>query len=116
LIAEAQIRVSSANKVSCPESRRTGQAYDDLLPKYYALANVVLFFYDYLLTLADEACLDYSTSTLRSLLIPRFVEDLIRLVREEIVEYAQHFRWDPPSADLWIVFWLFIFVSFVRTF
>jgi len=58
------------------------------IPQYYAIAACTILFYDYLLTLADEACRLHSARILRPLLRPRFVEDQICLVRKEIVECA----------------------------
>ena len=40
--------------------------------QYYAMATCTILFYDYLLTLADEARQLHSARVLRSLLRPRF--------------------------------------------
>jgi len=56
--------------------------------QYYAIAVCTILFYDYLLTLADEARQLYSARILRPLLRPRFVEDRVCLVWKEIVGCA----------------------------
>ena len=58
------------------------------ISQYYSIAACTILFYDYLLTLSDEARQLYFARILRPLLRPRFVKDQICLVWKEIVECA----------------------------
>lgn len=49
-----------------PHLHRTSQTDNSALSQYYVLATGTIFFYDYLLTLADEVCRYFSPDLLKS--------------------------------------------------
>jgi len=58
------------------------------ISQYYSIAACTILFYDYLLTLADEASQLYFARILCPPLRPRSVKEKICLVWKEIVECA----------------------------
>ena len=76
--------------------------------QYYAIATSTIFFYDFLLTLADEVC--HVFNSIFAAFIDPPVKDQIRLAREEIMGYVGKIACRAAPVDNPVVFGIFLAV------
>ena len=76
--------------------------------QYYTIAITTIFFYDFFLTLADEA--SHVVSIFFATFIDPPVEDQIRLAGEKIMGYVERVAHCTAFVDGLIVFAIFIMV------
>lgn len=86
LITNTKATVSTSIKVPYPPNP-TSQSSDELSLQYYIIATGTILFYDHLLTLADEVCLNYSLCIQGFQLKLRY-EDQICVVCKQVLEYG----------------------------